>query len=100
MTLLFETESGSTYEIRDLNPAERYLRRANPEAGKRADGDWVRLYSVIPIGGPYVGRRAHLTLDPLAEYGADDEGNQDTTTAYTIRTTTPVTKIWTEGETA
>ena len=63
---VFETWSGSTYEINHGK-----VRRLNPTAEKRGDGDWHQLY-ILPelrIGAPAI-----LVMESLSKYGVDDYG--------------------------
>jgi len=81
--MIFHTETGSTYEMKDGK-----IRRINPEASKRADGEWVTL-----LNDPYieVGVSALLVLEPLSGYGPDDYGVEDG--GVTTRRTSYVTSI-------
>lgn len=88
----FTTETGSVYEIRDVNGLHREVRRVNHGMGKRADGEWVRLIShtAIEPGVPVT-----LEMASLSPYGPDDAGHY--AGGPTVRRTSPVTHI-TEGE--
>lgn len=91
--MIFRTESGSTYEIDTIADGRQYIQRFNPEAHKRADGVFVRLYSHYP--DPIeVGSFVVLEMESLAGYGVDDYGTPvDRATSITTRTTTRVTEI-------
>lgn len=65
-----KTESGSTYII----DGDR-IRRVNPYAGKRADGEWIKLLTPLHDVS-YVGFPVRLKLESLGVYGPDDEGNR------------------------
>lgn len=87
----FRTESGSVYEIAELDGLE-YVRRLNPDYTKRADGDWVRLHLRSEITA---GCSVLLVLDSLAGLGPDDNGNpQDNGSDVTQRITSPVEEVW------
>ena len=75
----FTTESGSVYEIRNTPWDYQEVRRVNPDAPKRADGQWVRLIDVSPL----VEGRAVILLTASPD-GPD---------SATYRTTTIVTSI-------
>jgi hypothetical protein len=77
--LFIHTLSGALYEVRGDK-----IRRINPLARMRKDGDWLSFTWHIP--GPVVGQPMHLALEPLGE------GN------VTYRTTTPVEKITRTGQ--
>lgn len=82
----FKTATGSEYEI----IADR-IRRINPSATKRRDGEWVNL-----VRKPYieVGYSAVLTLESLAAEGPDDFGTLlSEATQFTTRTTSTVTEV-------
>lgn len=86
--LVFETESGARYWIR-----EGKVRRLNPNDVKRADGEWLKMWSmpVIEVGQPVI-----LHIDHLRAYGPDDYGTvyEDTIgQGFTTRFTTPVVGI-------
>lgn len=63
----FETWSGSRYEINHGK-----IRRLNPDAEKRGDGDWQKLYILPEL---WVGNSAILVMESLSGYGSDDYGN-------------------------
>lgn len=82
--MIVTTESGARYEFR---PGE--VRRLNPSAEKRGDGEWQRLRTMFP-NTPTVGAPMVLVIDSLAGYGTDDYGTptdeaSDTTTRHTTR---------------
>ena len=80
----FKTESGSVYEV---EPGR--VRRVSTYS-KRGDNTWVRLKFPPEVA---LGCRAVLILESLAPLGPDDVGTVRPD-KVTIRTTTPVTKIW------
>lgn len=84
----FTTQSGASYEIQ---PGR--VRRVNPGAVKRGDGDWQELVAMIPVN-PRVGERVTLVMGSLAHYGADDIGTpREMASGTTTRTTTRVVSI-------
>lgn len=88
----FTTQSGASYEI----DAGR-VRRFNPGAVKRGDGDWQELVAMIPLN-PVVGEPVTLVMGSLARYGADDIGTPpEMVSGQTTRTTTRVVNV--EGST-
>lgn len=93
----FTTESGSVYETKRRYSLEGdgdhidYIRRVNPDAAKRADGEWVRLYGHYP-NPLQVGSPAFLQMEGLSKYGPDDEGTHGSPLG-TQRTTTVVTSV-------
>lgn len=93
MSILFETESGSHYEIRRTS-GHSEIRRFNAGYRKRADAEWVRLLGHGPL---IVGVPAALNMASLAAYGPDDSGLPDGDAGYmTVRVTSPVTRVWSE----
>ena len=82
---VLKTESGSTYEI----DGDR-IRRVNPYAGKRADGDWVHLLTPL-LDVSYVGFPVLLKLESLSKHGEDDYGRRNDGTEPTHRMTSIVT---------
>ena len=88
-TLRFTTESGSIYEIQTTSTGAERVRRINPDAAKRADGEWLSIIQRSPI---QIGSSALLNLESLSPYGPDDEG-QEVAGGITIRRTSPVTNI-------
>lgn len=83
----FTTVSGSEYEIKD-----GFVRRINPLAGKRADGEWVKLIQEPVIE---VGESAILRTESLRKYGPDDYGTpDDQADDVTTRVTSTVTGVW------
>lgn len=84
----FTTESGSVYEIREVNGLHREVRRVNDGFGKRADGEWVRLLQHSPVE---VGVNVILEMVSLSPYGPDDSGNRDG--GPTVRRTAPVVEV-------
>ena len=80
----FETESGSTYEIRGGK-----IRRLNPASGKRADGFWIGLAEqpTVKVGFP-----VWIVMESLKDFGPDDYGNENVG-EVTTRVTSPVTRI-------
>ena len=72
--MLFETETGSVYELRGNR-----VRRIESTHGLRRDGDWLR-FTNSPC--PVVGQSLVLHLEPLAENAV-----------VTIRRTSHVTRI-------
>lgn len=99
MRIQFETISGSHYEIKETSDG-KFIRRTNPDAAKRADGEFVRLHGHFP--SPIEeGFPAILELDSLRDYGPDGAGARaEDTDRTTIRSTSMVTQVWTEGEAA
>ena len=87
--LVFETESGSKYEI-----ANGKVRRVNETASKRGDGEWFTLVSHPEI---YFHPPFTLIMESLSEYGVDDFGNAGGT-EITMRLTSPVTNITLKGQ--
>lgn len=81
--LVFETYTGSTYEINHGK-----VRRLNPDYEKRGDGDWYTLYNRPEIE---VGQNAYLMMESLSHLGADDYGIEGG--ALTTRTTSEVVGI-------
>ncbi len=88
-TLRFTTESGSIYEIQTTSTGAERVRRINPDATKRADGEWIGVTYCSPIE---IGSCVLLGLESLSLYGPDDEGHEVDGGA-TIRRTSPVTSI-------
>lgn len=88
----FKTKTGSEYEIVN-HPAGDMIRRINASHGKRADGEWVRLYAHSPIN---VGWGVMLVMQSLTEYGNDDTGfdEEDETPEQTTRVTSAVDEVW------
>lgn len=87
----FLTTTGSEYEIVN-HPAGQMIRRINASHGKRADGEWVRLYeSRVRVNEPAV-----LVMQSLSEYGSDDTGFDpcDQAPDVTTRTTSTVIEVW------
>lgn len=82
MEVVFETESGSRYEI-----SKGKIRRLNPEFLKRGDGAWQKLLDM-----PYLaaGDSAVLTMESLHPLGPDDTSEENEEAAYTVRVTSPV----------
>ncbi len=73
---VFETYSGSRYEIN-----RGKVRRLNPTAEKRVDGEWHELYILPEL---WIGAPAILVMESLSKYGEDDYGNVgDLTTRMT-----------------
>lgn len=81
--LVFDTYTGSTYEINHGK-----IRRLNPEYEKRGDGNWYTLYNRPEIE---VGQSAYLLMESLSHLGADDYGQEGG--ALTTRTTSEVVGI-------
>lgn len=81
--LVFETYTGSTYEINHGK-----VRRLNPDYEKRGDGNWYTLYNRPEIE---VGQSAYLMMESLADFGVDDYGAEGG--ALTTRTTSEVVGI-------
>lgn len=81
--LVFETYTGSTYEINHGK-----IRRLNPDYEKRGDGNWYTLYNRPEIE---VGRSTYLVMESLSHLGADDYGVSGG--ALTTRTTSEVVGI-------
>lgn len=82
--LVFETYTGSTYEINHGK-----IRRLNPDYEKRGDGNWYTLYNRPEIE---VGRPAYLMMESLSHLGADDDGTEGGD-AMTTRITSEVVGI-------
>ena len=78
--LAFETWTGSRYEINHGK-----IRRLNPDAEKRGDGNWYTMYNRPVIE---VGQSAYLMMESLSHLGADDYGTEGG--ALTTRTTSEV----------
>lgn len=66
--LVFETYTGSTYEINHGK-----VRRLNADYEKRGDGNWYTLYNRPEIE---VGQPAFLMMESLAAFGVDDYGTE------------------------
>lgn len=81
--LVFETWSGSTYEIN-----HSMIRRLNPDYEKRGDGNWYTLYNRPEI---WVGQPVYLMMESLSHLGADDHGTGGG--VLTTRTTSEVVGI-------
>lgn len=82
----FTTYSGSEYEIEG-----DWILRINQTAGKRADGEWVRLVNSPIIE---VGQSAVLTMLSLSSYGTDDyETRPEDASPYTTRITSTVMEV-------
>lgn len=79
---VFETYSGSRYE---LNKGK--VRRLNPTAEKRGDGNWHQLYVLPEL---WIGAPAILVMESLSKYGEDDYGNVGD---LTTRTTSDIIGI-------
>ena len=79
---VFETYSGSRCE---LNKGK--VRRLNPTAEKRGDGDWHQLYILPEL---WIGAPAILVMESLSKYGEDDYGNVGD---LTTRTTSDIIGI-------
>ena len=79
---VFETYSGSRYGIN-----QGKVRRLNPTAKKRGDGNWHRLYILPEL---WVGAPAILVMESLSKYGEDDYGNVG---GLTTRTTSDIIDI-------
>lgn len=79
----FETWTGSRYEIN-----KGKIRRLNPNAEKRGDGNWYTLYNRPEIE---VGQSAYLMMESLSHLGADDYGQEGG--SLTTRTTSEVIGI-------
>lgn len=88
--LVFETWSGSRYWIKSGK-----VKRLNPNAEKRADGEWLTLYNRPDIE---IGQGVYMILEPLASHGADDYGVCDPETDLTQRMTSEVVGIEVQGE--
>lgn len=80
---VFKTRSGSRYEINHGK-----VRRLNPTAEKRGDGNWYTLYNLPEIE---VGQGAYLMMESLSHLGADDYGTEGG--ALTTRITSEVVGI-------
>lgn len=89
--LIFETYSGSTYEINHGK-----IRRLNPDYEKSGDGNWYILYNRPEIE---VGQSAYLMMESLSPLGANDCG-QEGGDAMTTRITSEVVgfDVLNEGE--
>lgn len=85
--LVFETYTGSTYEINHGK-----IRRLNPDYEKRGDGNWYTLYNWPEIE---VGHPAYLVMESLSHLGPDDYGLStiDRDAVLTTRTTSEVVGI-------
>lgn len=81
--LVFETYTGSTYEIN-----RGKIRRLNPNHEKRGDGNWYTLYNRPEI---WIGQSAYLMMESLSHLGADDFGAEGG--VVTTRTTSEVIGI-------
>lgn len=79
---VFETWSGSRYEIN-----KGRVRRLNPSAEKRGDGEWHQLYILPEL---WIGAPANLVMESLSKYGEDDYGNVGD---LTTRTTSDIIGI-------
>lgn len=87
----FTTVSGSEYEIVN-HPSGSVVRRLNTKYGKRADGEWIRLFNSPVIE---VGEVAILTMHSLSEYGYDDIGTpEELASEYTTRVTSTITGVF------
>lgn len=82
--LIFETESGSSYEIN-----EGYIRRLNMAREKRGDGKWFRLVQLPDL---FFDTPVIIVMESLSIFGEDDHGNTESSD-ITVRTTTPVVNI-------
>lgn len=83
----FKTVSGSEYEIRGDK-----IRRLNALAGKRADGEWIRLHNDPEI---HVGASGVLIMDSLRDFGHDDNFTPwAETDNVTTRVTSTVTEVY------
>lgn len=67
-----KTESGAVYEYTVLDETPM-IRRVNPEAEKRGDGEWQELLTPLSAGS-LEGYRMVLVMRSLARYGQDDHG--------------------------
>ena len=83
------TESGAVYLLRPADKPTR-IKRENPDAAKRADGEWLALYNHPEVE---VGHVMVLLIEQLSPRGADDHGNVGSTAPHTTRITTPVVSI-------
>lgn len=81
--LVFDTYTGSRYEIN-----HGMIRRLNPNAEKRGDGNWYTLYNRPEIE---VGQFTYLLMESLAAFGVDDYGTEGG--ELTTRTTSEVVGI-------
>lgn len=90
--LVFETYTGSTYEIN-----HGMVSRLNPNYEKRGDGNWYILYNRPEIE---VGHSAILVMESLSHLGPDDYGTEGG--ELTTRTTSEVVgvDVLNEGEVA
>lgn len=79
---VFETYSGSRYEINHGK-----VRRLNPTAEKRGDGEWQELYILPEL---WIGAPAILVMESLSKYGVDDYGG---TGSLTTRRTSDIVGI-------
>lgn len=79
---VFETWSASRYEI-----SHGKVRRLNPTAEKRGDGEWHQLYILPEL---WIGAPAILVMESLSRYGEDDYGNVG---ELTTRTTSDIVGI-------
>lgn len=87
----FRTESGSVYEIAELDGVQ-HVRRLNADYTKRADETWVRLYNRSEVS---VGCSVLLVMESLSLLGPDDYGNPEgNPSSVTTRITTPVEELW------
>lgn len=82
-----KTESGAVYEYALRESQVQYeggewsreteavpmIRRVNPEAEKRGDGEWQELLTPLSTGS-LEGYRMVLVMKSLARYGQDDHG--------------------------
>jgi len=88
LTVIVTTESGSVYEIESTR-----VRRVNPDATKRGDGDWQELLTMFPKT-PTVGHPMLLVMKSLAHLGQDDYGTpRELASGETTRRTTPVVEV-------
>lgn len=69
------TESGAVYEFSDDYTK---LRRSNPDAPLRKDGEWLECYTERPITGRPMSITIRGIIDPPG---------------FTVRTTTPVVSV-------
>lgn len=93
----FSTSSGTVYRIVNVSEVvsdspDLRVRRVIDEGGsvKRVYERWLRLYNVPRV---VVGEPVSMLLESLASEGADDYGFSGGTD-YTVRTTSPVVKIF------
>lgn len=69
-----KTQSGAIYEyVIDPDNNAPMIRRVNPEAEKRGDGEWQELLTPLSAGS-LEGYRMVLVMKSLARYGQDDYG--------------------------